>query len=221
MTKQFQKEIARLKESILELGTIVEESLARSLSAVAELDISVADDVVNGDERIDTMEIEIEEECLKVLALYQPVAVDLRFIVAVLKMNNDLERIGDLAQNIARCAVSLCELPNYRMDVDLYSYGEKVRRMVHDSLQALIEFDPQLARHVCKSDNEVDVFHRQMYKKVEEHIRKDNSNTTQCLMYLSISRALERIADHSTNIAEDVIYMIEGDIVRHGHKSKV
>jgi len=161
------------------------------------------------------MEVDVEEECLKILALYQPVAIDLRFIITALKINNDLERIGDLAVNIAERSEFLARQPEVHVPLDLEKMTEKTQSMLTKSLDALVNMDCDLAHQVCAADDEVDAMNRQMYLTVQDGIRQHPEQLESLIHLLSASRHLERIADHATNIAEDVIYMAEGQIVRH------
>ena len=161
------------------------------------------------------MEVDLEEECLKILALYQPVAADLRFIVSVLKINNDLERIADLAVNIAERTLGVSCEGRVPVPFDLGEMGRKVQTMLKKSLDALVNLEPQAAREVCHLDDEVDDIHKKNYRLVKEQIRKNPERIDSLIQYISVSRHLERIADLATNIAEDVLYMIEGEIVRH------
>jgi phosphate transport system protein len=216
MAVHLQKEIDNLKKKILRLSTMVEENMERAVRSVEKRDADLAGKVVDMDKAIDIMEIEVEEECLKVLALHQPVATDLRFIVAVLKINNDLERIGDLTVNIAERSLALAKEPDFVFSSNFTVMMEKARLMVKNCLDALINLDPKLARAVCASDDEVDALYREMFDRVKGGILKEPGKMDDYLHVLSITRHLERIADHATNIAEDVIYMIEGAIIRHG-----
>jgi phosphate transport system protein len=161
------------------------------------------------------MEVEIEEDCLKILALHQPVAVDLRFIVAVLKMNSDLERIGDFSVNIAQSAEYFCHHMSSETLFDLPHMSKKVLNMLRLSIDSLVNMDTEDARNVLEADDEIDDINRNMYRQVQEQIREHPSDAECLIRMLSVSRYLERIADHTTNIAEDVIYMISGEIVRH------
>ena len=215
MAKHLQKEIDNLKKRLLALGARVEAAVRVATASIEKRDTSLAKKVIEEDEEIDQTEVEIEEECLKNLALHQPVAIDLRFIVAVLKINTDLERIGDLAVNIAERAVFLSDQPKVNISLDLVEMARKSQLMLKKSLDALINLDADLAHEVCASDDEVDAMNRQMYLKIQEAILKNPEQIASLIHLLSASRHLERIADHTTNIAEDVIYMIEGQIVRH------
>lgn len=214
-----QRQIDKLKKMLLTLGTMVEESVHGAISAVQNRDVDKADSVVKGDRKVDEMEIEVEEECLHTLALHQPVAFDLRFVVAVLKINNDLERIGDLAVNIAEQARFLASQGRIeRVPFDLVGMSQKVEWMLRTSLDALVNIDAQEARAVRKVDDDVDAIHRGMYDKVAAAIRDDPRHIEQMIHLLNVSRQLERIADHAVNIAKDVLYMAEGEIVRHQRK---
>lgn len=217
MSKLIEREIARLKGLVYRLSTLVEESVSRAVEAVDKRDSSIALTVIESDESIiDIMEVEVEEECLKVLALHQPVAIDLRIVIAILKLNNDLERIGDLAVNIAHRAMSLTAQAELKSDLDIHGMAAKVKIMLHNSLDSLVNLDLKLAEHVCRSDDEIDDLNRVMHQKIKQHIAKHPEHTEQMLNMLIISRNLERIGDHATNIAEDVLYMLQGEIRRHG-----
>ncbi len=215
MSVHLAKELDVLKRRILALGAVVEENLALAVKAVHNRDQKIAEQVIDNDIAIDQAEVDVEEECLKILALYQPVAIDLRYIVAVLKLNNDLERIGDLAVNIAERALFLSRVPPPSIPFDFEGMADKTRKMVKGSLDSLVNLDSSMANKVCVSDDEVDAINRQMYEQVEDAIRKNPEQLEPLIYFLSVSRHLERIADHATNIAEDVIYMIDGRIVRH------
>jgi len=215
MAKHLQREIDKLKKKILSIGAFVEESVQMAVRAVEQRDSVLADRVINGDVELDQAEVDLEEDCLKILALHQPVAIDLRFIIAVLKMNNDLERIGDLAVNIAERALLLNTQVKVNTPYDLHRQAERTQWMLHSSFDAMINLDSTLARKICGADEEVDAINREMYDLVKEAIRKDPQHLDTLIALLSVSRYLERIADHATNIAEDVVYMTEGIIARH------
>ena len=215
MNVRLAKEIDKLKKNILNLGAMVEEQLHLSVKAIERRDVELANKIIEKDFEIDKKEVDLEEECLKVLALHQPVAIDLRFIIAVLKINNDLERIGDMAVNIAQRAIALAGKEITNIPFDFPNMSEKVKAMLRNSLDSLVNLDTKLAYKVCEADNEVDKIHREMYDQVDDAIRKNPEKVDSITPYLGVSRLLERTADHATNIAEDVIYMIEGEIVRH------
>ena len=218
MSRHLQKEIDKLKRKILSVSALVEESVHRSVSALAERDILLLEKVIEADSEIDNMEVEIEEECLKILALHQPVAVDLRFIVAVMKINNDLERIGDLSVNIAEIGKFLAVQKKVDVPFDYIGMADKVKGMLKKSLDSLVEMDAKLAREVLPEDDEVDEIHRGMFDLVKQGV-DNNQDINSLLHFFMISRHLERIADHATNIANDVIYMVEGEIIRHKPES--
>lgn len=216
MNRHLQREFELLKKSILALGALVEESVVSAVRAVAERDLALARRVTDGDIEIDRAEVEVEEDCLKILALYQPVAADLRFVIAVLKINNDLERIGDLAVNIAEQALNLSEEPaRAEIPLDLRGLAERAQAMLKKALDALVRGDLSLARDVVLSDDEVDALHRRTYERVQAALERDPAQAKFQMHHLSVSRYLERIADYATNIAEDVFYMREGEIIRH------
>ena len=215
MSLHFQREIDVLKKKLLAVGAVVEESIAHAIAAVVKHDGVLAQQVAVGDFEIDQMEVDVEEECLKILALYQPVAVDLRFVIAVLKINNDLERMADLAVNIARRAEYLADVPKVDLPVPLDDMARKAQAMVKNSLDAFVESDAELARQVCRADNEVDDHNRYMHVFIQDQIRANPNDVERLLHLLSVSRHLERIADLATNVAEDVIYTVQGEIVRH------
>jgi phosphate transport system protein len=215
MSIHLQKEMEKLKKKFLTLSAIVEENLNAAMYSVLNCDLSQAEQVARRDNEIDNMEVEIEEECLKVLALHQPVAVDLRFLVAVLKINNDLERIGDQAVNIAKKVKSICIEKRAVNTVDFQVMFKSVQKMVKQSLDALINIDVMQARSVCTMDDDVDRMKRDMREQVFASIIEMPEKAKSLYAVMGVARNLERIADLATNIAEDVIYMVEGNIVRH------
>lgn len=212
------KEVEGLKTKLLELSAMVEHSVRRALLAAENGDELLAQEVIRSDAEIDEAEVELEEECLKVLALHQPVAIDLRYIVVILKINNDLERIGDLAANIARRSLDLTGRDDIVVPAVLPEMAEKARAMLRASLDALVDFDGTRAREVLAMDDEVDNLHRTMFDRLITLLKSEGDKAPGFLPLLSISRNLERIADLATNIAEDVIYLVDGDIVRHQHR---
>ena len=215
MPTHLHKAIEKLKTDLLEVGTQVEENLRAAVDALNERDIKKATMVIQNDDIIDALEVEVEEECLKILALHQPVATDLRFIVAALKINNDLERVGDLAVNVAERALYVSKHQPIEVKLDFQTMGIKTQWMLKNSLDALVHQDDVLARNVCLADDEVDDMNREMYTQVQEAIKKNPNQIKVLIHLLSTSRHLERIADLATNIAEDVLYMIDGEIMRH------
>ncbi len=197
------------------MGSMVEEATNKALSAFLYRRPELAEAVMEGDDRIDQKELDVEEECLKLLALHQPVAADLRFIIAVMKVNNDLERMGDEAYNIAERASYLSAHDPIGVPGDFPTMVDRVRVMVRDSLDALVNRDTNLARKVCRDDDLVDSTHREMYMALQERMRENPETVERAVRTLSVSRHLERIADLATNIAEDVVFMVDGDVIRH------
>ncbi len=220
MTIHLLREIEKLKKNILFLGALVEESVQKSVKAIEGRDVAMAKKVIEVDEEIDKKEVEIEEDCLKILALHQPVAKDLRFIIAVLKIDNDLERIGDMAVNIAERTFSLVKYPSSFKQFNLGEMAQKATAMLQKALDSMVNMNADLARQVGAEDDEVDEMKRRISEDVKNMIIKEPSRTEELLQYLLIARHLERIADHATNIAEDVIYMLEGEIIRHQFPKK-
>ena len=215
MTRHIERQIDHLKEMILRVGTLVEEAISRSISAVINRDVALAQRVLASDEAIDRMEVEVEEECLKILALYQPVAADLRFVVAVLKINNDLERMGDLAKNIAKRVAQLENAGPIEMPAEIRTMATQAEEMVRECLQAVVAGDTVLARRIREQDDVVDVERQRARRRILDAIRGNPDRVEALLRDNSITKHIERIADMATNVAEDVIYMVEGEIVRH------
>ncbi len=211
------REITNLKKLVLALSAQVEDNVRQAVRAVTKRDLALAEVLIRGDHLVDQQEVTIEEECLKVLALHQPVAHDLRFLVAILKLNHSLERIGDLAVNIAKRAKYLAAQPRLDVPIDFMPIAEKAQAMLHKSLDALINMDINLAREVGIADDEVDALNREIYDRVKALLRERPDDIETLIALLNVSRHLERIADHASSIAEDVIYLIEGKIIRHQH----
>lgn len=216
MSNRLLRQTKKLKQKILTLAGLVEGNLAKATHSVLHDDVETAREVIASDPTVDAEEVDTEEECLKILALYQPVAKDLRFVVAILKLNNDLERIGDLAVNIAEQAGRLGTHERSLCPDILEKMVPRVQAMVHQAIDSLVELDAEAAREVGAADDAVDDLHRSMFQHVIDGVGKNPADVDDLIHYLSVSRYLERIADHATNIAEDVIYMTSGEIVRHG-----
>lgn len=219
MSEQLQKEIQDINQLILEVGTRVEEAVGNSMDALKNMDLKKAKKIQKDDDIIDRLEVDVEELCLKCFALHQPVAMDLRYIFAVSKINNDLERIGDLATNIAGTVENLKDHPSVVIPNRVYAMSVTVGEMLKISLDALVNKNAVMARTVLNMDDDVDKIHNSMYEYVQEKSIDNTKEMGQWLYVLSISRYLERMADHTTNISEDVIYMVEGEIARHGFSS--
>jgi len=215
LKKHLERELESLKKRILSLGAMAEESVRMAIQAFETRDRELALEIIEADRKIDEAEVEVEEECLKILALHQPVAVDLRFINAVTKINNDLERVGDEAVNIAERVANIAGKPPVEVPFEYGAMAAKSEAMLKNSLDALVNLDADLAYKVCLLDDEVDDINRDIYDKVKAAIQEQPGRVGYLINLLLISRHLERIADHATNIAEEVIYMVEGEIPRH------
>jgi phosphate transport system protein len=216
---RLQRKIEKLKANLITLGTKVEERVELAVKAIRLKDAALATNVIDGDREIDRMEIDLEEACLEILALHQPVAVDLRFITGVLKMNSQLERIGDLAVNIAETAVFLASEKPLSVPDEYYEMARKVQVMLKQALDAFVNMSHTVACQVLAADDAVDVMKHRLHRNFEERLQTDLDRRRALVHLFLVSRHLERIADHSTNIAEDVIYMVTGEIVRHGCRS--
>jgi len=215
MSQHLPRQLTFLKQKLLTIGAHVEKALANAVTALVNRDRELAVGVIEGDQEIDRLEVDCEEECLKTLALYQPVATDLRFVVGVLKINNDLERIGDLAKNIAKRAVFLSGVERSDMIGELRPMAAKAQSMVKRSLDAFVNGDGDLAHAVRKDDDEVDLIRRDFQQRALDRVRTDPEQALVWLNLNSASKHIERLADMAVNIAEDVIYMVEGEIIRH------
>jgi phosphate transport system protein len=217
MTKAFIRELDNVKKMILTLGAMAEERVHMALKAVKQKDREIAAQIMRTDYELDEMEVDIEEECLKIIALHQPVAIDLRFLIAVIKINNDLERIGDEAVNIAQRVDIIARQKSPRTTFDYSAMAEKTEGMLKMALDSLVNLDTDLAFKVNILDDEIDAIKIDAYEHIKAAICSTADSGGYLINLLLISRHLERIADHATNIAEEVIYLIEGEIIRHGN----
>ncbi len=215
MSLHLNREIEKLKNRILMLGSAVEQAVQKATVAIKNSDKQLAQSVIDDDVKIDDMEVDIEEDCLKILALHQPVAIDLRFIMSVLKINSDLERIGDLAVNIAKRAPNIDTKLTITLTPDYIDMARDVQHMLTKSLDALVNMDADTARQARMMDDNIDELNRNIRQQIKAHITRAPENIDSYIQVLGIPRDLERIGDHASNIAEDVIYMVEGKIVRH------
>ncbi|MDF7824705.1 phosphate signaling complex protein PhoU [Pontiellaceae bacterium B12227] len=215
MAKHLEKELERLKKLIYTLSARVDENLELAVKSFQECDIELARKVIEDDTSIDDLELEVEEECLKALALYQPVAIDLRFIIGVMKMTSDLERIGDLAADIAKNGILINQSAKPKIPLDLHQMTYLVKTIVRKSLDSLINIDSYLAREVIKDDLEIDSMKAEMKDEIVQALQREPEHAESLITLLAITHRLERIGDHASNIAEDVIYMVEAEIVRH------
>ena len=216
----FEEELQVLKNRLLSMGALVEDRVHRAVQALMERDLSAAEVVSNGDQEVNDLQIEIDDRCVKVLALQQPMAADLRFITSAIKINADLERIGDQAVNIAENAARILSHPPLKPLIDLPRMAEIAQRMTRDSLDAFVRRDPELARNILARDDEVDQLKDQVFRVLLTYMMADPATIERALGLILISRNLERIADHATNIAEDVIFVVEAKDVRHHHEER-
>jgi phosphate transport system protein len=215
MTKHFQRDLENLQCELLSLSGAVEQIVNKANRAFCERDAELARDVIRSDRVIDLCEVRIEEECLKMLALHQPVAIDLRRLATVLKVNNDLERIADLAVNLAERALVLADYPEFPIPAGIDEMVVLATNMVHSALNALVALDVEAARRVCAEDDAVDDLNRSIISELQALMQAKSEAVPAALHCFSAARQLERIADHATNIAEDVIYLANGEIARH------
>ena len=217
MPKHLQVEIDRLHDSLMILCAMVEKHLAEATKAVEEGDKELAKKVVDSDIEIDRLEVDIEEEGLKILALHQPVAVDLRVIVAAIKITNDLERVGDLARNMAKRGLSMKGSATGRL-AGVSTMAGQVATQLRHSIDSLVRLSVALAESVIVGDEAIDAMNRDLQQRGEAAIAQHPADAHDLVQLMAVARSLERIGDHATNIAEDVIYLVTGDIVRHGHR---
>jgi phosphate transport system protein len=215
MSKHLERDLDNLKQDLLTLAASVEEALHKAIRALQERDARLAQEVIDGDDRIDADENHVEEECLKMLALHQPVAIDLRRVAAAMKINGELERMADLAEDIAERAVHLAGLRPMTVPAKLQRMTDLTTSMVRQSLDAFVDLDARLARTVCRLDDEVDRYNTEIIAELIAAMRASPDQLEAGLSFFSATRHLERIADHATNIAEDVVYLVEGEIIRH------
>lgn len=215
MERHFDEELKVLKGKLLEMATLAEESIAKAVKALVERDKELALLVIRSDEAINLLEIDIDEFCLRLLALRQPIAADLRFITSAMKINSDLERIGDLSVNIGERALDLLEQPLLKPLIDIPRMAQLAQKMVKDSLDAFVNRDAELAHEVCRRDDEVDKMNDQIFRELLTYMIQDPHAITRSVDLILVGRHLERIADHATNIGEDVVYIVKGQTIKH------
>jgi phosphate transport system protein len=215
MSKHLERDLDTLQRDILTLAASVEEAIYKSIRSLQEREVALAQQVIEGDTPIDTQENHVEEECLKLLALHQPVAIDLRRVATILKINTDLERMADLAADIAERALVLAQPPYVPIPAGLQRMTDMTTSMVRQSLDAFVNLDARLARRVWRLDDEVDRYNDEIIQDIIQTMQSSPEMVEPGLSLFSAVRHLERIADHATNIAEDVVYLVEGEIVRH------
>lgn len=218
MSKHLQREIENLKKLFTKYSSLVEKNVTNAIESVIKLNGNLASEVIETDEQIDQMEVLIEEECLKILALHHPVAIDLRFIAAILRINNDLERVGDIAVYIARRTKHLIRQPtSHKLPEEFKIAADKAISMLKKSLAALMQLNINLAKETCEADDEVDLLCNKIYQTIKYMLRTYPDDIDPICDLLILPSRVERIADHATNIAEDIIYMVDGEIIRHIH----
>jgi phosphate transport system protein len=216
MTLHFHREVDRLIEDLISFGEGIEDQLNLAMDALVEGDVKAAKRIKKNDTDLDAIEVEMEEECLKLLALHQPLANDLRQIVSVLKINHDLERVGDHAANIAKRVLDLAELPHIDIPKDVVVLSKQARLMLRLSLLSFVESDQMLTNGVFEMDNEVDDLNKKLFRQQVEAIQKTPAEAEQRILLLSVCKQLERVGDLASSIAEDVVYLMSGVIIRHG-----
>jgi phosphate transport system protein len=215
MAKHLERDLDNLQRDLLALASLVEAAIHQAARALQERNPKLAQAVISGDPQIDSEENHIEEECLKILALHQPVAIDLRRIVAAMMINIDLERMGDLAEEIAERAIQLSRPPLLPIPTNLQRMTDVTTSMVHQSLDAFVNLNSEQAKRVMRLDDEVDRYNTEIIQEIVQSMQRSPNLIDPGLSLFSATRHLERIADHATNIAEDVVYLVEGEIVRH------
>ena len=212
--RRYEEQLAHLRQLILEMGGLVERQIGDATASLASADRALAEQTIERDHQVNRYDVDIDEECLRLLALHQPAARDLRLITTSLKITTDLERIGDMAVNISERAIDLCDKPA-ALQLDLPRMADTVRKMLRESLDAFVREDTDLALSVCKEDDTIDALHAQMFADVLGRMTADPSLVVVGTTQLFVSKYLERIADHATNIAEMVIFMVKGKSIRH------
>jgi phosphate transport system protein len=216
----FEEELQGLKNRLLTMGALVEERVHQAVRALIDRQLEEAEQVIRSDQDVNTLQIEIDDRCLKLLALQQPIATDLRLITAAMKINADLERIGDQAVNVAENVIKLLPQAPLKPLIDIPRMAELAEKMTRDALDAFVRKDPELARNVLQRDDEVDNLKDQVFRELLTYMMADPGTIQRALALILISRNLERIADHATNIAEDVIFLVEAKDVRHHHQEE-
>jgi len=215
MDTHYQQELNKLKEHLLKMAGLAERAIRNGVEALMNRDTPLAEKTIAADQAINQMEILIDEECLKLLALHQPMAADLRFITSAMRINTELERIGDQAVNIAERAVSLNQEAQLKPYIDIPRMAEITQSMVKDVLDAFVNGDAKLARTVCERDDQVDGLNDQVFRELLTYMMADSSTISRSVHLIIVSRCLERIADHATNIAEAVIFMNKALVIKH------
>lgn len=213
--RHFEEELTRLKEKILKMGALVESQIASSIKALVERDVPLARQTIQNDHLVNAMDVEIDEECIRLLALYQPAARDLRFITTAMKITTDLERMSDLSEDICERAIELSEEPLLKPYIDIPRMAEAAQKMVREALDAFVNKDAKLARKVCAEDQFIDELTHQIFRELLSFMVEDPTTITRAVRISFVAKYIERIGDHATNIAEMVVYLVEGKIIRH------
>ena len=215
MATHFQQELNSLKESLLKMAGLAEQAIRNAIEALVERNTPLAEKTIAEDEKINAMELLIDERCLRLLALHQPMAADLRFITSAMRINTELERIGDQAVNIAERVISLNQEPQLKPYIDIPRMAQITQSMVKDVLDSFVNGDTNLARSVCERDDQVDALNDQVFRELLTYMMSDPKTITRSVHLIIVSRCLERIADHTTNIAEGVIFMVKALVIKH------
>jgi phosphate transport system protein len=214
--RHFHDQLAHLKQRLLDMSDLATSLMDLSVDALLSRDANMAEAVITGDRDLDALELEVEDQAIALLALQQPMARDLRFIIASIKVSNDLERVGDHAVNIAQCAIRLASTSTFiTPDPEIADMARRARQMLRDSLTAFVRADGALGREVCRADDEVDAMHNSMFRILVTHMMEDARTITPSLELLLVSRNLERVADLATNIGEDAVFLAEGKQIKH------
>lgn len=214
--RHFHDQLAHLKQRLLDMSDLATSLMDLSVDALLSRDANMAEAVITGDRDLDALELEVEDQAIGLLALQQPMARDLRFIIASIKVSNDLERVGDHAVNIAQCAIRLASTSTIiTPDPEIADMARRARQMLRDSLTAFVRADGVLGREVCRADDEVDAMHNSMFRILVTHMMEDARTITPSLELLLVSRNLERVADLATNIGEDAVFLAEGKQIKH------
>ena len=215
MERHFEEEFEKLKSKILMMGTLVEEQIRNALTALIERDEALAQQVIENDHKVNTLDVEIDEMSLDALVQYQPVAKDLRFVTTAMKISSELERMSDLSENICERTIELNEEPQLKPYIDIPHMAERARIMVKESLDAFVKMDSALARKVIQDDDFIDNLTEQLFRELLSFMIENPKTISRAIRLSFISKYIERIADHATNVAELVVYMVEGKIIRH------
>lgn len=215
MAQQKEKDLEEIKERVLKMGSLVEDAIRRSIRALVDRDRDLAIGVIDGDAVINSHDVEIEEECIRFIALWQPTGSNLRFVTTTIKIITDLERMGDLAVDICERAIELLDEPQLKPYIDIPRMAEAAQKMLKDSLDAFVARDADLAMKVCEADDFVDNLNHQIFNELLVYMLQDPKNISRAVRLTYITKYLERVGDHATNIAEMVVYMVKGKVIRH------